>query len=85
MIRMRIGIVFMPTRIRIWIGINMEIRIRIRIHNTDFFQAYGYERAMSPTSLYEVEPPQPSLVNIQYVQTLKKTCYQKKILVFQQV
>ncbi len=32
---MRIGIVLMPTQIRIliWIGINMEIRFRIRIAN----------------------------------------------------
>jgi hypothetical protein len=38
---MRIGIVLMPVRIRIWIGINMEIRIRMGtktmpIHNVTF-------------------------------------------------
>ncbi len=30
-IRMRIGIILMPIRIRIWTGINLEIRDRIRI------------------------------------------------------
>ncbi len=69
---MRIGIVLMPTRIRIWIGFNMEIRIRIRIHNTAFFKRTGTEGPCPQHPSMKLNFPQPSLVNIQYVQTFKR-------------
>ncbi len=68
-IRMRIGFVLMPIRIRIGIGINMEIRIRI--HNTAFFKRTGPEGPCPQHPSMKLNLPQPSLVNIQYVQTSK--------------